>query len=374
MAQADAKPVVNYVRRPFFYDQWMETQGIPIYRDYYIEDGRTLELGDWDARGHKAAFLQLAGQEGVSEARISEIAPGGKIAPYKFALEELVYVLQGRGVATVWADDGPKHSFEWNDHAMFRVPGNHWIEYANMGGSTPVRLLHINNLPVAMSTLQSPDHFFDTSIPTKKNLIGGPDGDFFSEAQAVESDPSGRGQVANYWVGNFFPDMRAWDRLVPFKGRGAGGTTVFVQYPGSELTAHMSVFPAKTYKKGHRHGPAYIIVIPAGEGFSVMWPEGQEKVFVPWHEGSIFVPPNRWFHQHFNVGEEPGRYLAFHPLPQFTGFMGEKVDRSADQYEYHQEAPEIRERFDAELAKRNLTSLMPPECYTDPNYKFENER
>ena len=275
---------------------------------------------------------------------------------------------------TVWADGGPKHSFEWNDHAMFRIPGNHWVEYANMGGDVPVRLLHINNLPVAMSTLQSPDHFFDTSVPTKADLIGGPEGEFFSDAQAVENDPSGRGQVANYWVGNFFPDMRAWDRLVPFKGRGAGGTTVFVQYPGSELTAHMSVFPAKTYKKGHRHGPAYIIVIPAGEGFSVMWPEGQEKVFIPWHEGSIFVPPNRWFHQHFNVGEQAGRYLAFHPLPQFTGFMGEKIDRSADQYEYHQEAPEIRERFEAELAKRNLTSEMPPDCYTDANYQFANEK
>ena len=374
MAQTDTKPAVNYVRRPYFYDQWMEDQGIPIYRDYFIEDGRTLELGDWDARGHKAAFLQLAGQEGVSEGRISEIAPSGRIAPYKFALEEIVYVLQGRGVATVWADDGPKHSFEWNDHAMFRIPGNHWVEYANMGGDVPVRLLHINNLPVSMSTLQSPDHFFDTSIPTKKSPITGPDGEFFSEAQAVENDPSGRGAVANYWVGNFFPDMRAWDRLVPFKGRGAGGTTVFIQYPGSELTAHMSVFPAKTYKKGHRHGPAYVIVIPAGEGFSVMWPEGQDKVFIPWHEGSIFVPPNRWFHQHFNVGETAGRYLAFHPLPQFTGFMGEKVDRSADQFEYHQEAPEIRERFEAELSKRGLTSEMPPDCYTDPNYKFENER
>ena len=68
----------------------------------------------------------------MSEARISEIAPGGRIAPVKYALEEVVYVLQGRGVATVWADDGPKHSFEWNAHALFRVPGNHWVEYANV--------------------------------------------------------------------------------------------------------------------------------------------------------------------------------------------------------------------------------------------------
>jgi cupin superfamily acireductone dioxygenase involved in methionine salvage len=350
----------------------METQGIPIYRDYYIEDGRTLELGHWDARGHDAAFLQLAGQEGVSEARISEIKPGATIAPYKFALEEEVYVLQGRGVATVWADDGPKHSFEWQDHSLFRIPGNHWVEYANMGGDTPVRLLHYNNLPIAMSTLKDPAHFFDNNVKTA-SMVGGEER-FFSDAVTVESDPSGRGQIRSYWVGNFFPDMRAWDNLVPFKGRGAGGTTVFVQFPDSELTAHMSVFPAKTYKKGHRHGPAFVIVIPSGEGFSVMWQEGKEKVWIPWHEGSIFVPPNRWFHQHFNVGENPGRYLAFHPLPQFTG-TGELIqNREQDQFEYHQEDPEVRRVFEAELAKRNLTSDMPPECYTDANYRFENEK
>ena len=43
-----------------------------------------------------------------------------------------------------------------------------------------------------------------------------------------------------------------------------------------------------------------------------MWPEGEEKVIVPWQEGSVFVPPNRWFHQHFNVGDAPGRY---HQVP-----------------------------------------------------------
>ncbi|MDE2885025.1 MAG: cupin domain-containing protein, partial [Chloroflexota bacterium] len=315
----------SYVRKPQFYDRWMEAQGIPIYRDYYIEDGRTIELGYWKERGHNAAFLQLAGQEGVSEARITEVPAGGSVPPFKMTLEDVVYVLSGRGVTTIWKDGGEKHSFEWTDHAMFRIPGNYWVEYASMSGGQPARLLHYNNMPIAMSAAKDANIFFNTPLQPMEELVSSDE--FYSDAVVVDNDPSGRGAVRQYWVGNFFPDMRAWDRLVPFKGRGAGGTTVFVQYPGSELTAHMSVFPAKTYKKGHRHGPAYVIVIPAGEGFSVMWPEGQEKVFIPWHEGSIFVPPNRWFHQHFNVGETPGRYLAFHPLPQFTGLGNERVNR-----------------------------------------------
>jgi hypothetical protein len=114
-----------------------------------------------------------------------------------------------------------------------------------------------------------------------------------------------------------------------------------VQFTNSGMTAHMSVFPSRTYKKGHRHGPGVVIIIPAGEGYSIMWEEGREKVFIPWHEASVFVPPNRWFHQHFNVGSEPARYLAFHTP-----------------------------RVEGELGKRSLTSLMPNAAYNDPTYKW----
>jgi hypothetical protein len=70
-------------------------------------------------------------------------------------------------------------------------------------------------------------------------------------------------------------------------------------FPDSEMSCHMSVFPTRTYKKAHRHGPGRVIVIPGGEGYSILWEEGKERIVCPWHEGSMFVPPNKWFHQHF---------------------------------------------------------------------------
>ena len=42
-----------------------------------------------------------------------------------------------------------------------------------------------------------------------------------------------------------------------------------------------------------------------------MWPEGEEPRRYEWKEGSMIVPPNVWFHQHFNTGTTPARYLAF---------------------------------------------------------------
>jgi mannose-6-phosphate isomerase-like protein (cupin superfamily) len=76
----------------------METVGIPIHRGYYVEDLRTVELGWWEERQCNAAFIQLMGQEGVSEARVSEIPPVKTLPPTPFALDEVVYVVEGEGV------------------------------------------------------------------------------------------------------------------------------------------------------------------------------------------------------------------------------------------------------------------------------------
>ncbi len=130
----------------------------------------------------------------------------------------------------------------------------------------------------------------------------------------------------------------------------------------------MSVFPVGTYKIAHRHGPGTVIVIPEGEGYTILWPEGaKEKIVVPWHEASVFVPPNQWYHQHFNTGAVPARYLAIsRPRPVFD------TDESLDerQIPYTQEDPWVRQKFQDELAKKGLKSLMPLEAYRDPHYQW----
>ena len=93
---------------------------------------------------------------------------------------------------------------------------------------------------------------------------------------------------------------------------------------------------------------------------------------VPWQEASAFVPPNRWFHQHFNVGGARARYLALHPPTQFHGYTDESVgDLSNDQIEYADEDPWIREKFEEELNQRGLTSLMPEEAYKNRDYQWD---
>jgi len=343
--------------------QWIKSLGLPIYRGYYLEDGRTVELGWWEERQCYTGFVVLSGQEGTGEARITEIPPGEKLPPLQFALDELVYVLSGRGLTTVWEGSAEK-TFEWQPRSVFLLPRNLKHQIANAQGNEPVRLLHYNFLPTALAGIPYPELFFNNDLfktEPGQSLAA----DLYSQAGSA---PSSTGSVL--WWGNFFPDLAVWDKFRNQKRRGAGAAGVAMQFPHSPHFAHMSVIPNQVYKKAHRHGPGFAIVIPAGEGYSIMWKEGQEKITVPWHEASIFVPPNRWFHQHFNTGQIPARYFAMHPPVQFA--YDEKVeDRATNQIEYVNEEPWIRQKFEEELAQRGMLTSMPDEAYTNPDYDWK---
>jgi len=55
---------------------------------------RDLELAWWPQGECNTAFVQLMGMEGVNELRVSEIAPGKTLPPFKLGVDEVVYVLE----------------------------------------------------------------------------------------------------------------------------------------------------------------------------------------------------------------------------------------------------------------------------------------
>jgi hypothetical protein len=344
---------------------------VPVHRGFFVPDLRTAELAWWEERQHNAAFVQLEGQQGVSEARVTEVPAGKSLPAYKMAIDEVVYVLSGRGVTNVWSED-PKdaRSFEWQPRALFLVPHGYQRQFVSMQGDTPARLLHYSYLPVAMSIVPDPDFFLKNPYqpPTKDYTRRE---DFYSGAKFVGSGEGLRWHTSRaYWYGNYFPDMLAWEKLRNQEGRG-GSKSVTIQFAGSDMSCHMSVFAPRTYKPAHRHGPGRVIVIPGGEGYSLLWEQGKERVIAPWHEGSMFVPPNKWYHQHFNLSGEPARYLALHPMLQFHGHDEKVVDRKNNQIEYVDEDPWVRQYFETELDKRGLKSSMPADAYQNAEYVFQ---
>jgi hypothetical protein len=100
-----ARSTANFWDRKTAYEYWIESTGAPVHRGYYIEDCRTVQLGYWAERECDAAFIQLVGQEGVTGAYVTEIPPGKTLPSFRVAVDEVVYVLKGRGVASIWAGE-----------------------------------------------------------------------------------------------------------------------------------------------------------------------------------------------------------------------------------------------------------------------------
>jgi hypothetical protein len=133
------------------------------------------------------------------------------------------------------------------------------------------------------------------------------------------------------------------------------------------MGAHVSEFPIGTYKKGHRHGAGAHVIILNGDGYSLMWNEGEPIKRFDWQPGTLIIPPDRTFHQHFNVGATPARYLAL----RFSGNEESKSrDRSlvagsrnvrlgsGDQIEYEDQDPAIHRMFADEAAKHGVDVRM----------------
>lgn len=336
------------------YQQFLEKEGLPVIRAFHIEDIRDVELGPWNRLGGRGAYLNLEGTEGVNDCYIGEIPPGKSLNPQKKMFEELVFVISGHGATTVWRDGKKKQTFEWQEGSLFSPPLNTWHQHFNGQGDKPVRLLAMTNAPTVLNLFQNIDFVFNCDYPFTDRYNG--EEDYFSGNTKSLSE--------HFRETNFIRDVRSF-KLIERKERGAGGKMTLLEMGNNVMSAHISQFPVGTYKKAHRHGAGAHVIILKGEGFSLTWPEGQEIKRYDWRAGSLLVPPERWFHQHFNVGNEPARYLALKPFSsrKFPGLRkqwgtSESVKQGGDQIEYDDEDPRVRKMFEEDLARRGVKSGM----------------
>ena len=282
------------------YGRWVEAQRIPVLRGFFIEDLNTVELAHWDLKGVPAALVLLEGTGGTNDGYVMEIPPAGKTKPQHHMYEEMVYVTQGHGSTTVWQKGGRKHTFEWGPGSMFAIPLNAYYEHFNSSGIEPARFYAVTNCCFVMNLFHNLDFIFDSDFVFK---------DRFDPNAENYFDGNGKIEKRLFMTTNFVPDTRNM-KLHEYNERGKGSTNVKFNLAEQTMGAHISEFPVGTYKNCHRHGPGAHVIILSGQGYSLLWPEGEEPKRVDWKPGSVVVPPDMWFHQHFNAGAAPARYLA----------------------------------------------------------------
>jgi quercetin dioxygenase-like cupin family protein len=359
MTEGEVLPDIAGDRRPF-YDRWQETEGLDVIKGMFVEDLRNIPLKPWKRKGGLGVFINLQGTGGENDAYVCEIPPAGSLLPQKHLFEEIIFILEGRGSTTIWNETGPKQSFEWQPGSLFSPPLNTNHQHFNAQGSKPVRYLAVTLAPLMMNTVHNTDFIFNNPFQFTDRFRG--EKDYFTGKGRLYKDPDRGSKI---WETNFVHDVLTRD-LIEWKERGVGGKSMFFQLSENSMAAHVSEFPVGTYKKGHRHGPGAHVTIIKGEGYTLMWEEGKPIQRYDWKVGAMIVPPERWFHQHFNVGNEPAKYLAMHgrvSRKYRSGLKNWEVDKTlkegGDQIEYEDEEPMIREMFEKELVKRGVQCQMP---------------
>ena len=344
------------------YTRWVADEGLDIIAAHYVPDLGTVELRPWARRGGSGVFINHEASRTTNDCYVAEIPAGGALAPQRQLHEEMIMILSGHGSTKVWNDGGAEVTFEWGPGAVFGIPLNTHHQHFNGSGSAPARFVATTSMPPVMNLYDDVGFLFDTPRDFRDRFDGEPD--YFAA----------KGEQKGLLLDTNFVADAATLPLVEARERGAGGGHIRFNMAKASMNSHISQFPTATYKKGHQHGPGAHVIILSGEGYSLMWPEGEEPQRYEWQPGTLIVPPNMWYHQHFNTGTEPARYLAFkHEVVSIRNAQG--VPKAwisqrigGDQIDYADESDYVRETFREALAKHGLEPQM------DAAYEQEKEK
>ena len=350
------------------YLDWVAKEGLPVTEDYGI-DLFAVETVDWPRYGIKGAAVHLKGRGDFTNMFVLDIPRGGSTTPQRHLYEEVIYVLEGNGSTQIELSDGQKRSFEWGPRSLFAIPLNAKHRHFNGSGKERVLLVSTTDLPLVMNTFHNEKFIFGTDFE-------------FTDRAGKNEYYSGEGDLItvrpgnHMWETNFVPDLASIE-LKSWGERGAGGTNIMFVLADGTMHAHISEMPVGTYKKGHRHGPGFHVMCVTGEGYSLLWFEGEQDFLrINWGHGVVFPPADKQFHQHFNTSAQPARYLATgvgglrYPLthmqrrsllgvkPGEKGAVSTSIREGGDQIEYEDQDPRIQRIWLEETKKNGVDQKM----------------
>ncbi len=352
------------------YEQWKAQQGLDTVRGWIAQNLYTIDVKEWPARGAKGVFINLEGNEGFNDSYVCEIPPGKSTLPMRHIYEDTIFILKGRGATSVWYEESKKQTFEWKDWSYFALPPNAWYQHHNGSGTEPARFVGMTAAPRVINTFKDLDFIFENPYRFKDR--------FDDQAGYFGSQPS-EGKVRDSYklVTNFVADVEAVtaraDQPKAMGPRGVRTTGVRFEMINSTMKSHSSEWPVGTYMNCHRHGPGLHIIILRSKGYSLLWKDDYaDRVRVDYGPGSMFVPPEMYWHQHFNTGPVPLLHLAagwgsekpkagggaYYYIQQGEAGDSDAVWGGEDVINIDQENPAIHKEFEEELAKNGVPCNM----------------
>lgn len=256
------------------YQEWAKGEGVPIHTGAAV-DLLAAETKPWPRFGVNGATCHLDGRDDFLAVFLLEIAPNANSAPQRHLYEEISYVLSGRGV-TEFELGGRRHSIEWGPRSLFAVPMNARYRHSNTSAA-PARIACINDLRYLFSLYRNEKFIFDTPVEFAER-----DGGKLLIADAAALPLQGADGIAS----------------APLTlAHGSIGADIVELAPGMYPQA------SRQMQGAHLFGVS-------GEGYTLAWEEGApDFTRAAWRHGVVYAAPGMRFHQHFNAGAEPLRYL-----------------------------------------------------------------
>lgn len=352
---------IKYKKPPQYYFVWQKEQNIPIHDTFYLESLGKAEVAPWELFGGNGCFVNLTDSFLVGSF-ILEIPPGKSLKPMHHLFEAQTYVIEGNGHTVIEQPGYPALTVSWQKGSLFSPPVNTHYQHVNRNQDRPARLLVVNNAPLIMSVFHDERFVFNDSFVFDKRFKG--------EKEYFERPAKYLGSRLSQI--NYIRDLSKLD-LYNWEMRGKGAKTTFLSLSDNTLAAHVSSFEVGTYKKAHRHGAGAHVVMLDGQGYSLLWKDGEPRQRVEWRAGTMFAPPEWAWHQHFNTGPEPARYLAVrNNNPEHPVRMGMPSFRSGNsqfgrfQIEFEEEDPVIYEDYANALKKSGVQIRQEKPNYTIP--------
>lgn len=283
------------------YLKWVEAGRAtrPTFSGLLIQDVRTHPLRPWPELGVDGLYVQMADYQ-IVDGWILEIPPRGYTTPQRHMFEAGVYFFGGPGHTMIQQEGRRPQRIDWKRGTLFSIPLNVRYQHFN-DGALPARLVAVTSFPYVLNSLDSERFVFNNAFEFRDRYDG--EQDFATTRQ----------RMANTRTATNLVEDALTAALDPQEYRGAGATNMHWSMAGNTMVdLHVSEMPGRIYKHAHRHSSDAFILILSGTGYSLAWPEGQydKRIRVDWQEGTMFVPPMYWYHQHLNPSARPARNLA----------------------------------------------------------------
>lgn len=325
------------------YEKWFQKNKdkMPTFEGLVIQDARTEPLEYWDAMGVKGLYIKMADYQ-ITDGYILEIPPKGETIPQRHLYESGIYFFGGPGHIVIQQEGNRPQRIDFDYRSLFSVPLN--VRYQIFNDSDkPVRLVAVTSFPFTLNSFNNEEFALNNTF------------EFRDRYDAEEDYPTMSEHTGpNDTTTNFVEDALEFE-LDAYDHRGKGTTNMHWKMSGNSIIdMHVSEMPGGLYKKAHRHSSDAFILLTSGEGYSLTWPEGryEDRVRVDWHEGTIFVPPIYWYHQHLNPHpSDSARYLAINAPPIVIN-LGLRFGNQLET-----DLPQIEAEFKEEVKKRRADLL-----------------